>query len=136
MIQPNELRIGNWVIDNEGVPVKLSGMRPYDDSTRCDGDGGCILLFDKYGRDMEEDSPNCRPIPLTPEILENAGFAKGCPYSDDYGFTAPDNALFFEKDFSPLEMSSGRGFGIELTSLHQLQNLYFALTGEELTINL
>jgi len=77
----------------------------------------------------------CNPIPLTEEWLINFGFIanrrlrqkefsandNGCRLTLWTGITVPG---FFYLDM------------IEIKYIHQLQNLYFALTGEELQINL
>lgn len=88
-----------------------------------------------------------RPIPLTPEILEKAGFETfGGRYSkriDEYILLVVDPADFyrygfysFSKDFedhhNPIILSQDNF----VESLHQLQNLYFALTGTELEVSL
>ena len=79
------------------------------------------------------------PIPLTPEILEKAGFEEFPDSSGLYGYEA------FTKGNCYVEISPTRGIGVSIGSmetaqsikyLHQLQNLYFALTGEELNIKL
>ena len=78
------------------------------------------------------------PIPLTEEWLLKFGFER---HHSDYS-----NSVIYIKDVPnnnefkwgvyPLEL--GSGFIINksknLKYVHQLQNLYFALTGEELTI--
>ncbi len=79
----------------------------------------------------------CEPIPLTEEWLTKFGFHK----------TAEDD---FDKTFGDIDQISIRSnklyvtdkFGVYLNPkriaiiqyVHQLQNLYFALTSEELTI--
>lgn len=113
MIQPNELRIGNWV--NYGDTNK-----PYK-----------IDLGDFVEIGMKEiDLSYFNPIPLTPEILEKAGF--------EY-----DQVTFFKNDIHIGEFKSGlflhstlNKVSPKITSVHQLQNLYFTLTGEELQIEL
>lgn len=81
------------------------------------------------------------PIPLTEEILLKCGFVKS------------ENSLFFHKETSPVQfVISLNTYTIyfkyeglyqpmleipsKLKYLHQLQNLYFALTGQELEIKL
>ncbi len=67
-----------------------------------------------------------QPIPLTPEIMVMAGFGKG-----GEGFYYK-NGIEYNLDEQLLE-----GIGdVPLQYVHQLQNLYFALTGQELTIDL
>lgn len=64
---------------------------------------------------------NGEPIPLTPEWLERFGFKE----VDGYwykGFFALRNGEYFEI------------IDIWIDHVHQLQNLYYALTGEELTV--
>ena len=115
MIKANELRIGNWVNDKIGL-VTI-------------GENGKINFADVY-----------EPIPLTPEILEKCGFKtnklqnlfkrvkektegmKSEIHLGDY---------YDERKYYYLV-----GLNIRIIYLHQLQNLYFALTNEELIINL
>lgn len=103
----NELRIGNWV-------------RIRESDTK--------VQVEAYMLNLSELS-NCQPIPLTPKILEKRGFASN-PYQDRYElgdlhfeYCGIRNIVWCEK--YP-----------HIKYLHQLQNLYFALTGEELTIKL
>lgn len=79
------------------------------------------------------------PIPLTPEILEKCKEFK-TKITDKYivkyqglkyGVYIEDSRFYFYKF---------NGFGIDtlcqITYLHQLQNLFFSLVGEELKVNL
>jgi hypothetical protein len=121
MIQAQELRIGNWVFANMGGEYIQVDLESFE------------MIADDFG--------GFEPIPLTPEILEKCGFDKlrrlylkskwyDYPENNKPKLTAINNNEF--------EISrSGLGsFHPECRYLHQLQNLYFALTGEELTIDL
>jgi hypothetical protein len=73
------------------------------------------------------------PIPLTPEILEKCGFVKwidnvACSYKKEY---SPQRFIDISnyKDYY-------RCFIATFKYIHQLQNLYFALTNTELPITL
>ena len=75
------------------------------------------------------------PIPLTEEWLVKLGFEKTYESAFRLKYDLPCNFIGF--DFSKTEDKSmdglrfyGRYFKIKY--VHQLQNLYFALTGEEL----
>lgn len=121
MIKANELRIGNWVYDEQSkspVPIR----------------GGGIMLIDEGKRNFEA-------IPLTSEILVSCGFEnithfEGVPTGvykknglniglngDD--FVNAQYTVIFDDDIC-----------VKVKFLHQLQNLYFALTGEELEVRL
>ena len=68
-----------------------------------------------------------KPIPLTEEWLLKFGFFKKarCYFLyKDLKITVCDGKFYFFTFH----------FNVELKYVHQLQNLYFALTGEELTI--
>jgi len=72
-------------------------------------------------------SNSFKPIPITEEWLLKAGFEKDETdwwYIDDFGVKRYDNDCFVFYTLNTI-----------IKFLHQLQNLYFALTGEELTIN-
>lgn len=73
-------------------------------------------------------------IPLTPEILEKCGFN---PFLHNFeksikiSYSLHDNFAYVGNSTS----TSGTSVK-NIKHLHQLQNLYFALTGEELQVNL
>lgn len=112
----NELRIGNY------VNLKDKGLYKID-----------------RGYDLEkiedwEGTDYCTPIPLTEDWLLKFGFDKGsdiigdCFYielknNDDFVIHIEDYNMFLFDD------------NLEIKHVHQLQNLYFALTQKELTIN-
>jgi hypothetical protein len=117
MIEAKDLRIGNNFQNDEGNILTCFGVAPVDDSDQFNiwygNELGFILL--------EEEA---KPIPLTEEWLVKFGFEgwdKG-----DYTMNL-SNANFYKLPiWQPLAKN--------IKHVHQLQNLYFALTGEELTI--
>jgi len=122
MIKPQELRIGNYIRNEKyGIGVVFGTnnryIRLHTDSVR--------LFYDS----------ELYPIPITEDILLKAGFEK-----------ANDNEHYFIKHYGYCLTLDGQDWCLKqvinepyyicyLKNLHQLQNLYFALTGEELTIN-
>ncbi len=73
------------------------------------------------------------PIPLTEEWLEKFGFsAYGYWYSKDW-FSNMINVSIKHNKTTIGDREEYEVYGIK--HVHQLQNLYFALTGEELTLN-
>jgi hypothetical protein len=115
-MESNELRIGNWA-EHDGQPVKVKVLH----------------LLTAY-RDPEYFAP----IPLTPEILEKAGFKK---FNNAWVLSDYNPLNHFGWDFTIWDEKgdyryNSAEFIPELKSLHSLQNLYFALTGTELNINL
>lgn len=89
------------------------------------------------------------PIPITPEILKKCGFSdndykagyigidiKAGGMKTDFVLTKPQVLGELQKHFCWEFKAGAIPFFLELEFLHQLQNLYFALTGEELEINL
>lgn len=100
--------------------------------------------YDRYSQIMQV-SPNtieevwkaerewCKPIPLTEEWLLKFGFEHYC-----LNFLKRGNVDFYVwgslKDNTKFEIKALDTL-IGIKHVHQLQNLYFALTGEELTIN-
>ena len=106
MIKANELRIGNWVFNIYNNPVKVTVI---DDTVDW-----------------------CKPIPLTPEILEKCGFDND---DNDFLKTIDDRSslhINLEKKRTLIESYDGIVKLKNINYLHQLQNLVFALTGEEL----
>lgn len=108
-MEAKDLRIGNLVQSRDGMFFEVTSED---------------LMFIESGS-------NCKPIPLTEEWLVKFGFEK-----DFNGFYK----LFKESEVPVLIKDGfwtcdGICFSVNcLYHVHQLQNLYFALTGEELTI--
>jgi len=148
MINANELRIGNW-INVKCIAESIKGCDEFDPQP-CN-------INNMIGIKNNESDFEYEPIPLTPEILEKCGFEiEGSEAGDDgamqlgnmheqKGITflyVPKVGNYTEKD--TLGLWIGRDFGMQqiqidlekVKHLHQLQNLYFALTGQELEINL
>jgi hypothetical protein len=117
-----ELRIGNCIkIGN--IVTLVEGVSTWDN----------LIQNSNFA---ERHITEFEPIPLTEEWLLKFGFNK---ISDSYGINISISsyilttvALLYSIDiFKKTNVYYGL---IEIKHVHQLQNLYFALTGEELTI--
>ncbi len=133
-LQSRELRIGNLVMDNAKVKIVTSGM---------------ISNWDIIKRDYG----GYNPIPLTEEWLLRFGFNSNnheihetyfinISLIERYDFEnfltilVMDDCCYVdvtEKEIHPDTMSY-RVTLKDINHVHQLQNLYFALTGEELKL--
>ena len=114
-MKANELRIGNWV-NCFGLPMRV--------------EPNTILSL----LEIENNKKICidlSAIPLTDEILLKCGFEKHRT-TDIYATHA--KGLINVND--GLVFLVNNGFLNHIKHLHQLQNLYFALTGEELEVDL
>ena len=141
-MKASELRIGNYVntprADQNPFRIDYFDIdKVYQNNGTYKTDFGGIEYTIPF-HPLTWDLKDCSPIPLTPEILEKAGFEK--KYDGDY-FTLPDELCKggWDKRFiyylPYFNLSTYTG-NIQIAHLHQLQNLYFALTGQELAINL
>ena len=81
-------------------------------------------------RDLEEKRMNALPLKLTEEWLLKFGFEKDS--WEDNGLVIPlmrKNIVYIDMIFMEMDIE---GQKIELKFVHQLQNLWFCLFGEEL----
>jgi len=117
MLEAKDLRIGNYIMQDEEVKYVQSLSRSINDWDRTNGFR----------------TQDFQPIPLTEEWLLNFGF--------EYHHDTPHPNKVFRKlhteGFIDLEQIKHYYYGGSFTSVecryvHQLQNLYFALTGKEL----
>ncbi len=126
-MKANELRIGNYLLNDvvfQVNPITLT------------------MIIDKTWEFFQ-------PIPLTEEWLLKFGFEKVITDTEDayginYNLEVPDICyISYSDDFSCAiygsEYASKNSIGAvpnwnSIKYVHGLQNLYFALTGEELTI--
>ena len=124
-MKANELRIGNWI---EGIKIE-NPIRIINDS----------IAYNYYNERFEIDGIDIKyykPIPLTKEWLKRFGFEKinnsltSRLYSNKVFEIMTDGVTFH---FWIYDNCDG-GFKLDIKHVHELQNLYFALTGEELTL--
>jgi len=115
-MKANELRIDNWIMQSG----KLHRLHAVD------------IDYIYHGHIVVE------PIPLTLELLEKIGFEKETKKCSIEGrdtfdiYTLGD--FVYNTSHGHFWISGKYGFFVEPLYVHQLQNLYFALTGHELTI--
>jgi hypothetical protein len=123
MIKANELRIGNWIADFEAGGVfqieeicKVGNQ--YNVSYR---NGSIICAVDVLD-----------PIPITEDWLLKLGFEKTMTWTYTIDLLGSLKLVYYlgEKGWS-LGFKNYSDFS-NLKYLHELQNLYFALTGKEL----
>ena len=107
-MKANELRIGNWIeckFGNTQIHCIDTESVEYD-------------TFAEYIKDI-------KPIPLTEQWLLDFGFDKmNTEYSKGY--------YFYNDETLRIDHGNECYFDIPCKYVHTLQNLYFALTGEEL----
>ena len=127
-IKSNELRIGN-LIEHKAIMCE-------------------VLSIDNEWLQIDNDQLNtkiidCKPIPLTEEWLLKFGFKKFKDKNINYTDYRKNNFVvilkekFTEVEYIPKQFdinSRSHMLNVDKLYVHQLQNLYFALTGEELTI--
>ena len=153
-----ELRIGNWVYPNDenATPWEVSGALE---------NAVFFLSREGFNISTTVDASNLEPIPLTEEWLEKFGFLSETimrkdVYSDkqmphhqfkiegfDSDIILQDHINSFERNILEKGKLGQHGWYVTTDKLigsgglaichyvHQLQNLYFALTGEELALS-
>lgn len=114
MISVNELRVGNW-FNNQGTHEQVT-----------------VNVIEA----LLESSPRLwiKPIEITPDRLERCGFAiiSNPNYTDSFLCYKPLLKLVLDAKTKSITLRDYSGIQQSIEYLHQLQNLYFALTGEEL----
>lgn len=123
MIKANELRIGNWV-------------KVENDFERVDNilEDGAYCYLSKEAESVFQPYSFINPIPLTEEWLLKMGF-------DEIDIEENKNNV---RVFHLNGIYCNTLYGVyyythllkQIQYVHQLQNLYFALTGEELEVKL
>lgn len=139
MLQPEQLRIGNWILEDSTIytygtskterPIDLSDFQVEDD-----------YWYDHW--DM------IKPIPLNEDWLRNFKFADGNEFENTRGRWTKKKFAIMKTDWAEEESTWNlistpngdltywrHGKIPHIQYVHQLQNLFYALIGEELTLN-
>lgn len=122
-MKPNELRIGNMVNLKNCNQVNIIAIN----------DSQISYWNDGYN-DIYENIDHFEPIPITEEWLKKCGF--------DENFATINLINFYEVYFERYEndiylmtTNNPNEYTIKIDYVHQLQNIYFTLTGNEISIN-
>lgn len=111
MLTSSELRVGNIVTKNGGEYVV---------------DFTIIKMAHNY-----------EPIPLTPEVLNNFGFKKESSSEKGWYELRTDTVCFVEGDKNgTCEVYLDTLDSVRVSFLHELQNLYYIITKQELVVKL
>jgi len=140
-MKANELRIGNYVYYN-GNHKHISNVSSLQPKVYVEPYGAvCYSESIKVGLnnrfDIVYDVENIEPIPLTEEWLIKFGFKyNGWNYDlNQYVFHAQgknEKGEFFNTEFGIKNNDITFNMSYTINSVHQLQNLYFTLTNQEL----
>lgn len=130
-MKPQELRIGNLVEVN-GEITEIAAIDC--EGWRCKVKG-CERVLSAHLMKWED----TKPIPLTEEWLVKFGFSiltensagKQYGYVVDHVFDSNLTLTYWETTKDAGKFFRGK---LEIKLVHQLQNLFFALTGEELEL--
>lgn len=129
-----DLRIGNLIYEIVDYPENPNEKQLFE-----------VAAIDSYAGTLNDVLENitqleyCEPILITEKLLIKFGFE--ITYSSQFRLKfdhAKNNEIGFDFSHTPDKSMEGfRYFGhyIKIEHIHQLQNLFFALTGSELQLN-
>lgn len=123
-MESKELRIGNLLKYDDGTIVEVLTVSSRD------------IVVKRFPQPLNISV--LHPIPLTPEILEKAGWYWNAECNSYEHADIRMNMQFREvnQSWTMYNHVLKAVIAKRIYHVHQLQNLYFALTGEELEINL
>jgi hypothetical protein len=132
MIDSKELRIGNKLLI-DGKPQTVSSIRLNDENGK-NKRLGVGYVTDSFAGWIDCTNDLIEPIPLTEDIILKAGLEVVALIHDRHKRWSIERYICIE------ELIDGvftfRHNRLPITSLHQLQNLYWSLCGKELDIKL
>lgn len=130
-MKANELRIGNLILDRGEKVLRVDWFEREKICMK-------MVIRGTEVHPLTEEVKHLHPIPLTEEMLLKCGF-ENRSIGSDFWFECNEIIIGGRgKSFYPsVSGESGlEAYGYEIKSLHQLQNLFFILTGQELTVNI
>jgi len=127
MISCYELRIGNYVLVDEHLQ-RISAIN-HETASTFEGEENNRQVV------SEHDLDTIKPVPLTDDIIKQCGFA----FHDYFKFwqlvtTGIRSEMNLSPDYEVIDFMR-KHILKKLTSLHQLQNIYFLLKGRELQLH-
>jgi len=142
MIQANELRFGNKLLNQAGKVITveqiLHSTIVFNNYLQVDKEsdpyGASVLTYASRVVEVIEEIEyqNLSRILLTEQILKNCGFRNF--KRDEWVLSFDRSHADFTFTANGLQMKEPAAFRKPIKYLHQLQNVFFALTGQELSI--
>lgn len=124
-LSDKELRKGNFIQEKDKTIVKVMGLP---------ADGFIQYSIGKINQVYGEPLDHFEPILLTENWLIKFGWGKSDMHEYSNNTVMDDAVLIYNYHFHRLELETDNDFIMidNIEYVHQLQNLYFALTGKEL----
>jgi hypothetical protein len=134
-MESRDLRIGNYLII-DGVLVRVRSVYSFTNGSFKNNEGRVEAY--RYDSIFEPKKISAginrfEPIPLTEEWLVKFGFNFSGYNNEDKALYKIDDEVWIVKNIVTKQFYLNE-YQLEIKHVHQLQNLYFALTNEELTI--
>ena len=127
MINSTELRLGNFVLVN-GLPRQVTAITNRSVHT--------IAAAEANGQSpIEQELKNIDALPLTDDVLKEWGFV----FHHYFKFwqlvtTGIRSEMDIDRDYNVIDFMR-RPIMKQLTSLHQLQNIFFMLKGRDMKVH-
>ena len=128
-MKADELRIGNYLKGLQGDILEIEQIKK-----DCDNYIGYAVYFSNKDSSSLIHDLELQPIPLTEEWLLKFGFEFFKHHYLGYDIFKKDNLLIAMMIVNVIFIDDYDTALAEIKHVHQLQNLYFALTGEELIL--
>lgn len=124
MIPPNELRIGNWVMSKQGIPIQV--LAYFDKSIRNE-------IYTTSNTDLKYEEDDCDGIPLSSGIFKRMDVADA---GGGWFIFGNENLVFSFEHQGFVDAARCRLHDYPMLFIHQFQNWYYTKTGKELEISL
>lgn len=129
-MEAKNLRIGNFVKDRGNKVIRIDFME-YQESGYSTKFGQRMFLGNEEVHSMTEYTDYAIPIEITEEWLSKLGFTRD--NETDYRWYLLDKSIAYDADDNFIRIAYSWEFG-KRKYVHELQNLFFVLTGNELSI--
>jgi hypothetical protein len=146
MLHAKELRFGNKVFNKRGEVITVQQIHSssivYDTAinvsrrhlSKVSGFYNASYTTEVLEVVKEAEMQEIEPIKLTPKVLESCGFRNFV--RDEWILTYGNTHTDFELREDGLRLRHATPSRVSIKYLHQLQNFFYAIAGEELDVNL
>jgi len=129
-MKTTELRIGNYVLNNKNVPIRVESISDIGINLEIDDYGHCPQNYWTLEKDIN-------PMPLTDEWMKKFNFSVNkndkSVFQDDNVYDGYSTGFYFStKNKIFYFMESSLYSAVKIEYVHQFQNWYHCFTGKDL----